>query len=77
MEIISVAKGYNCRPSSIIETENSYLAFCFDRACLWIEQQVQDKKKLYFPEDAKKNREQNKQQMNALLAQTGLFNNLK
>ncbi len=42
------------RPSQILEIKNSYDAFCFDEACEFIQQEVEDGKKPNWNFDKKK-----------------------
>lgn len=37
-----MAKNYQTRPSQILGIENTYLAFCFDEACMHIEFAMRD-----------------------------------
>lgn len=71
MDVIAIAKAYNCRPSDIVDVDNSYTAFCFDRACLYIQQTIEEKKPLYFPEDEGKRKQQGNDFIKMALAVTG------
>lgn len=39
MRIITLANKYKCRPSDILGEDDSYLAFCIDDVCMFIEMQ--------------------------------------
>ena len=45
IRVISQSKIYSKRPSDILEIEDSYLAFCFDEACLYIQSMLSQKDK--------------------------------
>ena len=37
-----MATNYNCRPSTLLDITDSYTAFCFDEACAYIIQKLED-----------------------------------
>ncbi|MGL4253157.1 MAG: hypothetical protein ACRCR2_03740 [Fusobacteriaceae bacterium] len=49
MRILWQAKRYNKLPSEIIGINNTYVAFCFDEACLHIEK-AYNEEAIEFPE---------------------------
>ena len=40
-----MSKTYKCRPSELVEIQDTYLALCFDEACSFILNQVQENKR--------------------------------
>jgi hypothetical protein len=46
---------YKVRPSQLIGIEEVYDAYCFDEACVYIINQIDNKKVPHFPEDVKEN----------------------
>lgn len=53
MRIISLAKVYKKLPSEILGIDDEYTSFCFDEACAYITDRLQDKKRPQW-EDEKK-----------------------
>lgn len=37
-----MSKMYSCRPSSLLDVQDAYTAFCFDEACAYILTKVTD-----------------------------------
>lgn len=65
LDVIALAKTYKERPSNIVGDMDTYTAFCFDEACLYIQHTLENvnkegkpKKRLYFDEDLEKLQEQ-------------------
>lgn len=78
LDVLAIAVKFNQKPSEVVGDLNSYLAFCFDEACLYILTCMQGdgkkdskKVKLYFDEDLQKV----KKQSNSFL--DGLYEALK
>lgn len=46
MSVLAMSKRFNQRPSSIIEVEDDYTAFCFDEACTFIMTQLENGKEI-------------------------------
>lgn len=79
LEVIAIAKQYNCRPSDVIGDLDTYTAYCFDSACVYIythytekNDKGKPKNTLYFDEDLEKvlqNRESYQNTMFEMLKQ--------
>lgn len=51
-----MSRAYKVRPSSLLGLENdAYTAYCFDEACLYIINQIDNKKTPRFKDDEKSN----------------------
>ena len=48
MRILGMSKQWNIRPSSILEIDDCYTAYCFDEACHYILCQLENKKEPQF-----------------------------
>ena len=48
-----MANLYNCRPSTLLNLQNEYDAYCFDEACAYIQLQLKEGKEPVFEEDKK------------------------
>lgn len=48
MSVLGLANTYKCRPSTLIDVYDPYTAFCFDEACAYIVQQMEDGKEPSF-----------------------------
>lgn len=53
LNILVMAKTYNQRPSNIIGLDNDYQAYCFDEACIFLYNALQENKTLHFAGDKK------------------------
>ena len=42
MRVINQSRQYNLRPSEIINISDEYTSFCFDEACLYIIQMIEE-----------------------------------
>lgn len=51
MRIINQALKFNRLPSEILRIDDEYTAFCFDEACLYIINQIENKKKPHFKDE--------------------------
>ena len=51
MRIINQALKFNKLPSEILRIDDEYTAFCFDEACLYITNQIENKKKPHFKDE--------------------------
>lgn len=51
MRIINQALKFNKLPSEILRIDDEYTAFCFDEACLYIINQLENKKKPHFKDE--------------------------
>lgn len=54
LNILYMAKLYNQRPSNIMGLNNDYHAYCFDEACMYLYNALQEKKELHFKGDENK-----------------------
>ena len=50
-----MSRFYRVRPSDILGLNDEYTKYCFDEACMYILNQIDDKKVPRFPEDKKEN----------------------
>ena len=66
MRIINQALKFNRLPSEILRIDNEYKAFCFDEACLYIINQLENKKKPHF-KDEKVDNDKDKYYLNDFL----------
>ena len=66
MRIINQALKFNRLPSEILRIDDEYTAFCFDEACLYIINQLENKKKPHF-KDEKVDNDKDKYYLNAFL----------
>ncbi|SQB33654.1 Uncharacterised protein [Clostridium cochlearium] len=59
--MLTISKQYKQRPSKIIGLTNDYEAFCFDEACVYImnEMQEEDSPKPRFIDDEQVNKQNN------------------
>ena len=48
LSVISISKKYKTRPSEVIGISDTYTAFCFDEACLYILSMIEDGKEPVF-----------------------------
>ena len=44
LSVISISNNYNVRPSTILNIEDPYEAYCFDEACMYIVSNIKDGK---------------------------------
>jgi hypothetical protein len=51
MRVIKQSVRFNKLPSEIARINIEYEAFCFDEACMYIIEQIEDKKEPVFSED--------------------------
>lgn len=42
MVLLGMAKTHRCRPSSLLDIDDPYTAYCLDEACSYIVRQIQD-----------------------------------
>ena len=66
MRIINQALKFNRLPSEILRIDDEYTAFCFDEACLYIINQLENKKKPHF-KDEKVDNDKDKYYLNDFL----------
>ncbi|WP_111921125.1 hypothetical protein [Clostridium cochlearium] len=61
MTVLTISKQYKQRPSEIIGLTNDYEAFCFDEACIYImnKMQEEDSPKPRFIDDEQVNKQNN------------------
>lgn len=48
LNILAMAKRYRQRPSNIVGVDDEYAAYCFDEACIFLYNALEDKKELKF-----------------------------
>jgi len=48
-QVIIMSKRYKERPSKIVGIEDTYLAYCFDEAALYLESEATDSKGVFKP----------------------------
>jgi hypothetical protein len=46
-----MSQTYKIRPSEILDINDSYIAFCFDEACMYIVDQLKENNKPRFSDD--------------------------
>lgn len=61
---------FNRLPSEILRIDDEYTAFCFDEACLYIINQIENKKKPHFADE--ENDDKNKYYLNDFLRKEAL-----
>lgn len=61
IEVISVAKVYECRPSELLDIEDAYTAYCLDEACALIVTKMQQGETPHFKKEYKSFRDIYKQ----------------
>lgn len=61
IEVIGVAKVYNCRPSELLDIEDAYTAYCLDEACALIVTKMQQGETPTFKKEYKSFRDIYKQ----------------
>lgn len=71
MRIINQALKFNRLPSEILRIDDEYTAFCFDEACLYIINQIENKKKPRF-KDEKVDSDKDKYYLNDFLRKEAL-----
>lgn len=71
MRIINQALKFNRLPSEILRIDDEYTAFCFDEACLYIINQIENKKKPHF-KDEKVDSDKDKYYLNDFLRKEAL-----
>ena len=71
MRIINQALKFNRLPSEIARIDDEYTSFCFDEACLYIVNQIEDKKKPHF-RDEKAKTDKDKYYLNDFLRREAL-----
>lgn len=62
LNVITISKQFNVRPSSVIGLENTYEAFCFDEACMYITEELnkENHQEPNFLDRGKRNRNRNR-----------------
>lgn len=48
MSVLTMARRYKTRPSEFLGLDDPYTAFCFDEACTYIMNRVDEGEELYF-----------------------------
>ena len=61
IEVIGVAKVYDCRPSELLDIEDVYTAYCLDEACALIVTKMQQGETPTFKKEYKSFRDIYKQ----------------
>ena len=61
MNIIAIAKRFSQLPSSVINVEDEYTAFCFNEACMLIMSEIESGKEPIWIEDRTKENEKPKE----------------
>ena len=51
-----MANLYNCRPSTLLNLQNEYDAYCFDEACAYIRMKMKDGEEPQFIKENIKNK---------------------
>jgi len=70
LRIINQALKFNRLPSEILRIKDEYVAFCFDEACYYIINQMENKKKPHFFDEVSEDK--NKYYLNDFLRKEAL-----
>jgi len=49
LNILAMSKKFGCLPSEVLYIEGEYPSYCFNEACMFLLQALEDKKTLRFP----------------------------
>jgi hypothetical protein len=48
---LAISKKFGCLPSEVLYIEGEYPSYCFNEACMFLLQALEDKKTLKFPRE--------------------------
>lgn len=54
--VLVIARQYNCLPSSVVGIEDNYTAFCFNEACSYIRQRMDNGDEPIYQIDEEQNK---------------------